>query len=314
MIGLFFQYGIVLQALAIVHFVRRRPESYWLFIILIGGAVGALAYIALEVIPDAGLLRVAFQAFPRRKRIKELQIAIIDNPSIGNYEELGDLYLDDKQYAKARECLDRVVSASNRSPDPFYRRALAAVAMGDFQAAVADLDQVYERDPRYDYQRAAGLRAHALGKIGEREKAAELFADVTTTSTLSETQYNYACSAGRARAHGGSSRVGRARAREETDRARVRPSSRTSMVSQGRGPAQTASAFGAAVIVFWVLRRRTSPLHRRTERSAMKRLYCLLVLSVAPVLVAASDGPARGHAGRNPCGSSPSAHIQTTPS
>ena len=31
-----------------------------------------------------------------------------------------------------------------------------------------------------------------LGKIGEREKAAALFADVTTTSTLSETQYNYA--------------------------------------------------------------------------------------------------------------------------
>ena len=161
-IALFFQYGVVLQALAIVHFVRRRPESYWLFIILIGGAVGALAYIALEVIPDAGLLRVAFQAFPRRKRINELQVAILDNPSVGNYEELGDLYLDDKQYARARECLDRVVSAPNQSPDPFYRRAIAAAAMGDFKAAVADLEQVFERDPKYDYQRAAGLlRARA---------------------------------------------------------------------------------------------------------------------------------------------------------
>jgi hypothetical protein len=29
--------------------------------------------------------------------------------------------------------------------------------------------------------------------VGEREKAAALFADVTETSTLSETQYNYAC-------------------------------------------------------------------------------------------------------------------------
>jgi hypothetical protein len=64
--------------------------------------------------------------------------------------------------------------------------------MGDFQAAVADLNQVFERDPRYDYQRAAGLLAHVLGKIGERQQAAELFADITTTSTLSETQYNYA--------------------------------------------------------------------------------------------------------------------------
>ena len=102
MLGLFYPYGFVLQAIAILHFVRRRPESYWLFIILMGGAVGALAYIVIEVVPDAGLLRGAFQVFPRRKRIKELEAAVLDNPSIGNYEELGDLYLDDEQFARAR--------------------------------------------------------------------------------------------------------------------------------------------------------------------------------------------------------------------
>ena len=102
MFGLFYPYGFVLQAIAILHFVRRRPESYWLFIILMGGAVGALAYIVIEVIPDAGLLRGAFQVFPRRKRIKELEAAVLDNPSVGNYEELGDLYLDDEQFARAR--------------------------------------------------------------------------------------------------------------------------------------------------------------------------------------------------------------------
>ena len=42
------------------------------------------------------------------------------------------------------------------------------------------------------YRSAAGLLAYALGKIGEREKASALFAEVTETSTLSETQYNYA--------------------------------------------------------------------------------------------------------------------------
>ena len=52
MFGLFYPYGFVLQAIAILHFVRRRPESYWLFIILMGGAVGALAYIVIEVVPD----------------------------------------------------------------------------------------------------------------------------------------------------------------------------------------------------------------------------------------------------------------------
>jgi hypothetical protein len=191
MLGLFYPYGVLLQALAIVHFVRRRPDTYWLWIILVFGGLGALAYILVEVLPDVRLLRGAFQVFPRRKRIKALEAAIIDNPSIGNYEELGDLYLDDKQYARARECFDKVIAKSD-GIDPFYRRALAALAMNDFQAAAADLSQVVARDPKYDYQRAAGLHAHALAKVGEREKAAALFADVTNTSTLSETQYHYA--------------------------------------------------------------------------------------------------------------------------
>jgi hypothetical protein len=191
-LGLFYPYGIFLQAIAVLHFVRRRPETYWLWIILMFGGVGALIYIAVEVLPDAGLLRTAFQAFPRRKRIKELQGLVLDNPSVGNYEELGDLLLDDRQFAAARECFDRVL-AMEQSIDPFYRRALCALAVDDFAAAAVDLEQVVTRDPKYDYHRAAGLRAHALGKTGQRQQADELFAEILQVSTLSETQYHYAC-------------------------------------------------------------------------------------------------------------------------
>ena len=154
--------------------------------------VGALLYIAVEVVPDVGLLRGAFQVYPRRKRIKELEGLVLDNPSVGNYEELGDLYLDDERFARARECFDRVL-AKTESIDPFYRRALCEIALNDFPAAAADLERVVARDPKYDYQRAAGLRAHVLVKVDQREKADALFADVLQTSTLSETQYNYAC-------------------------------------------------------------------------------------------------------------------------
>ena len=192
MFALFYPYGIILQALAILHFVRRRPDAYWLWIILIGGGVGALVYIMAEVVPDAGLLRGAFQAFPRRKRIRYLEAAVLDNPSIGNYEELGDLYLDDRKYAKARECFDRVISPRSDSVDPLYRRALCAIELGDTQAAAADLARVVQLDPKYDYQRAPGLYAHVLAQLGRDDEAAALFADVTRTSTLSETQYNYA--------------------------------------------------------------------------------------------------------------------------
>src|SRR6476646_268642 len=130
MFGIIYSYGIILQVLAVIHFIRRRPDTYWLFIILMFGGIGALGYILIEVIPDFGLLRTSFQVFPRRKRIKALESMIVDNPSIGNYEELGDLYLDDGQFVKARECFDKVLARED-SIDPLYRRALTALALHD---------------------------------------------------------------------------------------------------------------------------------------------------------------------------------------
>ncbi len=191
-IGLFFPWGVILQAVAIVHFVRRRPDTYWLWIILMGGGLGALVYIAAEIVPDANLLRGSLRVFPRRRRIRELERIILDNPAIGNYEELADLCLEEQQYARARQLYDHVIARRADSLDPFYRRALAEIALNDFPAAVADLDPVIAKDPKYDFHRAIGLLAHALAQTGQPDRADALFRQATAISTLSETYYNYA--------------------------------------------------------------------------------------------------------------------------
>jgi len=185
-------WGFALQVVAIVHFIRRRPDTYWLFIILIGGWLGALVYIVVEVIPDAGLLSTSFQAFPRRRRIRELERAILDNPSAGNYEELGLLYLDDRNFSKARACYDKAISSRTDHVDPFYRRGIAEIELGDFAAAVPDLERAVNDDPNYDFHRAIGLLAHAYAQTGQSDKAATLFQKATKISTISETYYNYA--------------------------------------------------------------------------------------------------------------------------
>ncbi len=94
--------------------------------------------------------------------------------------------------AKARDAYNRAISARTDSPDPFYRRAIAEIELGDFAAAVPDLERATNADPKYDFQRAAGLLAFAYARTGQSEKASALFADVTRTSTLTETQYHYA--------------------------------------------------------------------------------------------------------------------------
>jgi hypothetical protein len=185
-------WGFVLQAIAIVHFIRRRPDTYWFFIIVFLGWVGALIYIVAEVIPDAGLLSTTFQVFPRRRRIRELEQAVLDNPSAGNYEELGLLYLDDGDFARARACYDKAISSRTDHADPFYRRGIAEIELGDFAAAVPDLERAVTADPNYDFQRAKGLLAHAYAQTGQPEKAEALFQQATKTSTSSETYYNYA--------------------------------------------------------------------------------------------------------------------------
>src|SRR3954470_4123782 len=151
MLGLFYPYGIVLQAIAILHFIRRRPDTFWLWIILMGGGIGSLVYIFVQVVPDARLLQGAYQVFPRRKRIKALEAMVYDNPSVGNYEELGDLLLDDGKYTRARDCFDKVIARSD-AIDPRYHRALCALALDDAAAAEDDLAWVTARDPKYDYQ------------------------------------------------------------------------------------------------------------------------------------------------------------------
>jgi hypothetical protein len=189
---LFYPWGIILQAIAIVHFIRRRPDTYWLWIIILFGGIGALIYIFAEVVPDVGILREAFHGVSRRKRMQELWALIQDNPSAGNYEELGDLYLEEKQFAPARQCFDKAISPRTTHADPFYHRGICALEMGDYAAARADLERVLQMDPKYDYHRAAGLAALAVARSGDTERADKMFREALQLSTLSETQYNYA--------------------------------------------------------------------------------------------------------------------------
>lgn len=185
-------WGILLQMLAVVHFIRRRPDGFWLWIIIFGGGFGAIVYIAVEALPDLGLLRQSFKVFPRRKRIGELEAAILDNPSAGNYEELADLYMEEGKFERARSCYTKSISSRTDSPDPFYRRGVCEIQLQEYPAALNDLERVVSKDRKYDFLRAAGLLAHAYANTAQPEKADALFREVTATSTLSETYYNYA--------------------------------------------------------------------------------------------------------------------------
>jgi len=188
----FFGWGAILQVLAIVHFIRRRPNTYWFWIILFGGGLGALIYMFVEVAPDLSIVLNQMQRLSRRRRLRHLEAVVLENTAIGNIEELADLYLEERQYARARSLYDKVLTSHADSLDPFYRRGIACLELGDPAAAVTDLDRVVAKDPKYDFNRAIGLLAHACALAGQPERADAVFKQAVAASTLSETYYNYA--------------------------------------------------------------------------------------------------------------------------
>jgi hypothetical protein len=189
---LFWPWGLILQGVAIVHFIRRRPDNFWIYVILFLGPIGAAVYLVAEAAPDLGLLRGSFKIFPRRKRIKQLEALVHDNPSAGNYEELGDLLLDDGKLAQARIAFDRAIAARSDTDDAFYRRGVCAIELGDAAAALPDLERTVAKSPDYDFYRAPGLLAHTYAQLGQSEAAEALFRQTLARSTRSETYLQFA--------------------------------------------------------------------------------------------------------------------------
>ena len=189
---LFYPWGFLVQILALLHFFRRRGEYYWLFIIFFGGALGAFVYIVVEVVPDFGLIRGAFQSHGRKARIKVVEAMIIDNPSVANLEELGELYFDEKQYPQAREMFNRAIATRSDSSHSFYRRGFCALTLGDPVAAFPALEFAVRSDPRMDSYRAGMFLAQAYAAVGRNDDALAYFAEVMKYSSTPEMLYNYA--------------------------------------------------------------------------------------------------------------------------
>jgi tetratricopeptide (TPR) repeat protein len=70
-----------------------------------------------------------FQGFGRRSRIEKVETDILDNPSVANYEELGELYKDQAQYEKARDAFNHAITGRSDSIYTFYSRAQASLGM-----------------------------------------------------------------------------------------------------------------------------------------------------------------------------------------
>jgi hypothetical protein len=190
---LFYPYGFILQIAALAHFFwRRRASATWLWIIFIGGALGAAAYLIVEVVAEADVLRAAAQRRARKDRISRVEAQIVDNPSVANLEELGEMYWDEKSYVKARETFDRAIETRSASARTFYFRGRCALEQGDPAAAVPDLEFAFRSEPTLDFYRGGLYLSRAYAATGREAEAAAVLSSVMERTSSPEMIYGYA--------------------------------------------------------------------------------------------------------------------------
>ena len=190
---LFYPWGFIVQIAALVHFFWRRRASFvWVWVIFMGGFVGAAAYLIVEVLSEADLLRTALERRARKTRISDVEARILDNPSLANLEELGELYWDEKDYTKAREAFDRAVRAGSDSTRTFYRRGLCSLELGDAAAAVPDLEFALRTEPKLDFYRGGMFLARAYAATGRDGEAAKVFSAAVQHTSTPEMLCSYA--------------------------------------------------------------------------------------------------------------------------
>jgi hypothetical protein len=127
----------------------------------------------------------ARRAFPRRS----------SNPrqsSLDNLEELGELYWDEKNYAKAREAFDRAIRSGSDSSRTLYRRGQCCLELGDAAAAVPDLEHAFRTEPKLDFYRGGMFLARAYAATGRDAEAARVFSEVMQLTSTPEMLYGYA--------------------------------------------------------------------------------------------------------------------------
>jgi hypothetical protein len=184
----------------IVHAAKTGRFSPWGFIILMMPGIGAIAYVAMELMPEwfgSYQGRQARQSVGRALdpdkpyRILKDQIELAD--TIANRAALAEECLTLGRYREAEEHYD-VILTRPMGDEPGYLLGKARAVFGDarFAETVVLLDQLRERWPDFESAEGHLLYARALEDSGRIAEAADEYRAVSDYDAGAEPRVRYA--------------------------------------------------------------------------------------------------------------------------
>lgn len=187
---------VIIDLLCIIHVYRTGRPQWWYLVIVMFPMFGALAYLFLEILPQAGGTRMARRVIKVINPGADLKARISDVErcgSVANKAALADELINSGQFDDAiklyRSCLeglhaDDVSLTFGLAEAYFYKR--------DGENALATLDRVIAIEPWFRAGEAKLLRARTLASTGRSDEALSQYESILEHFPGEEARCRYA--------------------------------------------------------------------------------------------------------------------------
>ena len=198
--SILFIISLLIQVLLIVHVVKTGRNQIWIWVLALLSLAGAIAYIAVELIPELFRSRTAqLTARGLRKAIDpERELRRYENEaSVGSNVASRQRYAEElARHERYEEAIAQyrltLTGLYEHDPNLMLGLAQAQFGKGDAAAARATLDDLIRLNP--DFRSPAGhlLYARALEREGNTQKALEEYRVVVGSFPGAEAAVRYA--------------------------------------------------------------------------------------------------------------------------
>ena len=192
--------SIIVQVALIVHVVKTGRNQIWIWVLALLSLPGAIAYIAVEIVPELFRSRTAQRAArglrkavdpARELRRYESEARVAGN--VASRQRYAQELVRHERYEEAiGQYREALTGLYEHDPNLMLGLAQAQFGKGDASAARATLDELIRRNP--DFRSPAGhlLYARALEAEGNVPKALEEYAVLAPSYPGAEASVRYA--------------------------------------------------------------------------------------------------------------------------
>lgn len=190
----FYFITIALQAICIIHCIRRNNPQTWIWIIIFLPILGCIVYLFTEVINKSSVQRAGSglgSVFAPTASIRKLEEQLRFSDTFHNRVALADAYLAKGHTDKAIELYESSLTGVFTENEHVLGQLVIAYSQKNRYADIPPIVQKIYRSPQFAHSKVHLLYALALENIGKPELAEKEFKLMNSKFAYFEPRYHY---------------------------------------------------------------------------------------------------------------------------